>query len=135
MLLCTELEHFAFPRRNCCLPPAAPLYCSVWGNLVDGYGNEAKRLKRRGIPLLSLQNKCGRLPHCLVPSAGHMPSPSCPASCFPAACPADHHCRHACCLACRMVWWVGCPLALATAAFVLYGWAGLTFAVGQALIR
>lgn len=30
---------------------------SVWGNFVDGYGAEARRLARRGIPLLSPQNR------------------------------------------------------------------------------
>ncbi|KAL4431961.1 hypothetical protein ABPG77_000228 [Micractinium sp. CCAP 211/92] len=63
---------------------------SIWGNLVDGYAAEARRLRKRGQPLLSSQN--------------------------------------------RMLWWVGGPLALAGAAFVAYGWKGLAFAVGQAVV-
>ncbi|KAL4459083.1 hypothetical protein ABPG75_013948 [Micractinium tetrahymenae] len=63
---------------------------SVWGNLVDGYSAEARRLRKRSAPLLSLQN--------------------------------------------RMLWWVCGPLALAGAAFLAYGWKGLTFAVGQAVV-
>ena len=30
---------------------------SVWGNLVDGYGGEARRLRARGLPLWSPQNR------------------------------------------------------------------------------
>ncbi|PSC73069.1 alkane 1-monooxygenase [Micractinium conductrix] len=71
-----------------------PLYTfvsrSVWGNFVDGYGAEARRLQKRGIPLTSRQN--------------------------------------------RMWWWVGGPLALSAAAYVIYGWKGLVFWVGQALL-
>lgn len=152
------------PPASRLLPPACcrcRCCCSVWGNLVDGYGTEAKRLRRRGIPLLSLQNKCDA-PPCppACPPPAHPPAgtaclllhnaaqvPTCrapaPRACF------DLHCwprrwlaaRLPACLpplarlACRMVWWVGCPLALASAAFAFYGWAGLTFAVGQAVIR
>ena len=29
------------------------------GNLVDGYQAEARRLRAKGLPLLSLQNRCG----------------------------------------------------------------------------
>ena len=36
---------------------------------------------------------------------------------------------------CRMWWWVGGPLALSAAAYVIYGWKGLVFWVGQALLR
>lgn len=64
---------------------------SIWGNIVDGYGIEAKRLRRRGIPLLSLKNK--------------------------------------------MLAWVLSPAALAAGAYLVWGWKGLAFAVGQAVVR
>lgn len=63
---------------------------SIWGNIVDGYGIEAKRLRRRGIPLLSLKNK--------------------------------------------MLAWVLSPAALAAGAYLVWGWRGLAFAVGQAVV-
>jgi alkane 1-monooxygenase len=63
---------------------------TVWGNLVDGYGFEAKRRKKQGIPFWSLQNKA--------------------------------------------LLWVGAPLALAAAAWTVYGLQGLAFLVGQALV-
>jgi alkane 1-monooxygenase len=64
---------------------------SIWGNLVDGYSTEARRLRRRRIPLLSPRN--------------------------------------------RMWAWALTPPALAAAVFAAWGWKGLAFAVGQAVVR
>jgi alkane 1-monooxygenase len=33
-----------------------------------------------------------------------------------------------------MVWWVACPAAIAATAFAVYGWKGLAFWAGQALV-
>lgn len=64
---------------------------SIWGNLVDGYSAEARRLRRRRIPLLSPRN--------------------------------------------RMWAWALTPPVLAAAVFMAWGWKGLAFAVGQAVVR
>lgn len=98
----------------------------MWGNLVDGYGAEARRLKKRGIPWLSLHNRCD----CCGPR-----KPGAALRWHAAA-----QCRGLgpmCVTPCprRMPWWLACPAALAGTALATYGWAGLAFAVGQAAIR
>ena len=58
---CSAPPTLHLPRRPTDLapPPSVSPTCSVWGNFVDGYGAEARRLQKRGIPLTSRQNRCG----------------------------------------------------------------------------
>ena len=162
MCACVHREHRAVPAGQATaacrllLLPLLLLFLQRVGQSGGWLWHRGKAPEEAGHPAAQPAEQVRRLPACLparppgtacllLHSAGHWPRatplpPDVPWFLCIAGCPAD---RAAACaparlparVACRMVWWVGCPLALASAAFAFYGWAGLTFAVGQAVIR